>query len=295
MSAAPGLREVQDLFWRLITAPEGVRPAVDDLARRGLLDPARVAEVFTGDEAVGVIERLDIYANMYFYRLQDCLREDFPKTAAAIGPAGFHNLVTDFLLHHPSTHPSLRELGRPLAGFIAERSPDADRPWLADLARLEWARADLFDAADAEPATRETLAGIPPDRAGGAVVRLVPAFALVRCGHDVAALWRALEEAQESAPGDAAAPLPPGLAERATGRRTAVRVWRQGTVVYHRSLNEEDADGLEAILAGDTLERICQRAAAGRSLSRATETVGRMLQGWLDDGLIAGFSLPGLR
>jgi hypothetical protein len=295
MSAAPRLREVQELFWRLITAPEGVKPALADLARDGRFDPQIVGTLFAGDDAVGAVERLDIYANMYFYRLLDCLREDFPLTAAALGPAGFNDLVTDFLLRHPSRHPSLRELGRPFPDFVAGHAAAAGRSYLPDLARLEWARADLFDAPDAAPAGRADLAGLPAERAGDAVVRLVPAFALLRCRHDVAALWRALDEAPDrSEPGPDGVAIRAAVLRRALGRPTAVRVWRQGFVVFHRRIDEDEARDLEAARAGDTLAALCQRIAAGLTPERATERVGRRLQGWLDDGLIAGFDPPAL-
>jgi hypothetical protein len=300
MSAAPALRDIQALFWRLITAPEGVRPALE-AAPEGGEAAARVERLFAGDDRVDAVERLDIYANMYFYRLLDCLKEDFAKTLAAIGPARFHNLATDFLLRHPSRHPSLRELGRPLPGFIAAHALAGEYPWLADLARLEWTRTDLFDAEDAAPVTGGGLAAFPPDRAGEALIRLVPAFALLRLGHDAPAIWRALAAAgapPEAGPdgGAVAAGAPAaGAVRRAAGKRTAVRVWRQEMVVYHRAIDEEEAGALEAIGAGETFARLCQRAAAGRSPGRATARVGRMLQGWLEDGIIAGFDLPALR
>jgi hypothetical protein len=33
-----------------------------------------------GDERLSAVERVDIYADAYFYRLLDCLAEDFPAT-----------------------------------------------------------------------------------------------------------------------------------------------------------------------------------------------------------------------
>ena len=43
------------------------------------------------------VQRLDIYANMYFWRLLDILRGDFSAVVAAVGEDAFHNLVTDYL------------------------------------------------------------------------------------------------------------------------------------------------------------------------------------------------------
>jgi putative DNA-binding protein len=283
----PDLRRIQELFWALISAPEGVGPALDDLARRGEIDATGLDELFAGDDRLPAVKRLDIYANMYFFRLLDCLKEDFPKTHAAIGADRFHNLVTDYLLRHPSEHPSLRYLGRRFPEFIATHPIVEECPWLPGLARLEWARAEVFDAPDAVPLTREKLSGLPQDRAGEARFELVPAFDLLHLEHDVVPLWRALDKDI----GRSTTNETRRLARPPTRRRTAVRVWRHDLVVYHASLDEEEALCLDLVRAGEPLARVCQRLAAGWSLTRATERVGRILQGWIDDGLLAAYSL----
>ena len=308
------LRSTQELFWTLITAPEGVCTAVEDLGRRGLLEARAIDDVFKGDGDLPAVERLDIYANMYFYRLLDCLAEDFPKVLAAVGPERFHNLITDYLLAHPSEHPSLRYLGRRLPGFIAGHPLAAEHPWLADLARLDWARADLFDAADATPLSRDALARLPQERAGEARFTIVPAFALLRFDHDVVRFWRRLEDdaagvhregaSHGRATGNAARETTvidasPARAQdvgahpgRPRRRPTAARVWRRDFVVYHRSIDEDEVVCLESVRAGDSIAHICQRLSAGRSVAKATERAGRMVQGWLDDGILADVTLP---
>ncbi len=307
------LRRTQELFWTLITAPEGVRPAIEDLGRRGVVDERGLENLFTGDSGLPALERLDIYANMYFYRLLDCLAEDFPKVLAALGPERFHNLITDYLLRHPSEHPSLRHLGSRLPGFLASHPLSAEFPWVSDLARLDWARADLFDARDAVPLSRDALARLPQDRAGEARFSIVPAFALLRFEHEVVGYWRRLEEIEAAGGGDTSAhggatgnaarerteadaasdgdegherPDPPKR------RSTAARVWRKDFVVYHRSLDVDEFRCLELARAGESSARICQGLAAGRSVAKATERAGRMIEGWLDDGILAGVTLP---
>ena len=312
------LKRTQELFWELITAPEGVRAAIDDLSRRGLVDEPSLNSLFTGDQRLPAVERLDIYANMYFYRLLDCLAEDFPKTLAAVGPVRFHNLVTDYLLRHPSEHPSLRYLGQRLPRFIATHPLLEAFPYLADLARLEWARADVFDAPDVQPLSRDVLARLPQDRAGDARFTLIPAFALLRFDHQVVSFWRKLDESAGGHGGTAAAggaaihgggsgnaareapapgaspsgeaPKPPSLPAPAR-RRAAARVWRRDFIVYHCSLDEEEARCLDLVIAGESIGRICQQLAAGRSLVKATARAGRMIQGWLEDGILAEVAL----
>jgi hypothetical protein len=281
--APPDLKQTQELFWALITAPEGVRAAIDAPSGRGRrIDPAQVDAVFAGDEHLPAVERLDIYANMYFFRLLDCLAEDFPKLRAALGPERFHNLVTDYVLQHPSEHPSLRYLGRRLPEFVAGHAPSAGLPFLADLARLEWTRAGVFDAPDSATLTRAALARLPQESVGESRFRFVPAFALLRFDHEVVRYWRALDEAEA----DAGAADPAAVPHPAR-RKTAARVWRKDLVVYHAGLDEEEAHALELGLQGETLGRICQVLAAGLSPAQATERAGRMIQAWIEDGILA--------
>jgi len=307
------LRRTQELFWDLITAPEGVGPALEDLGRRGVADGGVLDDLFTGGPDLPALERLDIYANMYFYRLLDCLAEDFPKVLASLGPERFHNLTTDYLLRHPSRNPSLRHLGRHLPEFLAAHPLTAEFPWAADLALLDWTRADVFDAADAPPLSRDALAALPQDRAGEARFALAPAFALLRFDHEVVRYWRRLEEIESEGGGDhakhgaatgnaaregpdegkscvCAAETPRPDPPRRKG--AAARVWRKDFVVYHKSVDEDEARCLDLVRQGESIARLCQTLAAGRSVAKATERAGRMIQGWLDDGILAGVTIP---
>src|SRR4029077_19404566 len=102
--------------------------------------PARIEAAIVGDERASAIERLDVYANMYFFRILDALRGDYPKVLAVVGDDAFHNLATDYLQAHPSRHPSLRFVGAALPAFLRGHALAGPRPWLPGLAPLEWAR-----------------------------------------------------------------------------------------------------------------------------------------------------------
>ena len=301
--SAPRLHGDQTLFWGLIAAPEGVRAGLEEMVGRGTARPGDLDALIVGDERLSSFDRLDIYANMYFFRLLDCLKEDYPRLLAATGPARFHNLATDYLLAHPSSHPSLRFVGARLPEFLAGHALGRECPGLVDLARLEWARSDIFDAADARPLGRADLAALHQDETGDVRLALVPACRLLRLEHDAPRAWRELKasagERSEGADARAAGaaegegptcahsaaehvvPLP-----KIARRPTAVRVWRQGFAVHHKSIEAEEVDSLEALGAGDTLGAIAQRLSAGRSLERSTARLGALVQSWIEDGLI---------
>ena len=165
MTDAPprSLAELQRRFFELITGAESVTA---ELAARGV--PAGEAEgvaraLAVADARGSAIERLDVYANMYFFRILDALRADYPKVLAVIGDEAFHDLATGYLLAHPSRHPSLRFVGAALPGFVAEHRLAKERPWLGELAALEWARVDVFERAEGEENTREMLASGAPE------------------------------------------------------------------------------------------------------------------------------------
>ena len=142
------LADTQARFYALVTAREDV--AAIARARRGGA-ARRSSEMVVGDERLSAVERLDVYARMYFVRIHDVLRDEYARTAAALGGEAFHDLVTDYLQACPPAHPSLREAGARLPAFVAGHALAADRPWLAELARLERARLEVFDGPDAAP------------------------------------------------------------------------------------------------------------------------------------------------
>ena len=262
------LAETQAWFYELVTARA---PVVETVAARGPDARRLLEEIVNGDARSPAVARVEIYADMYFARLRDVLRDEYPKTRGLVGPSAFHDLVADYLLACPPSHPSLRELGARLPPFLAEHHLAADRPWAAELARLERARLELFDGPDAETLTIESLRARPPERFAPLRLRLVPAHALFGPRFELAALWRA---------DDPAAVVP----QRATG---AVLVWRRGLEVFHRPAADEEASWLRRLAAGEVaFEALCAGLADGRTdeqaAARAFDLVGR----WATDGLL---------
>jgi hypothetical protein len=265
------LAEVQARFYELVTARASVAATVaaPPEPRRG---GQALEEVVVGDARLPAIARLEIYADMYFARLHDVLADEYARTAAALGGAAFHALVTDYLDACRPTDPSMRELGARLPAFLAKHAA-AERPWLPDVARLERTRLELVDAPDADVLTLESLRAQPAATFGALRLRPVPAHALLAVRHDVAPLWRsgALGEARVVPAATAAALL----------------VWRRGLEILHRPADDEEADWLRRLDASIvTFEELCAALARGRTdeaaAQRAFELVGR----WASDGLL---------
>ena len=123
LSDADSTGKLQSLLYRLITAPSGV---AEGLAAERDLRADGLDAIVLGDERLSAEARVDIYANMYFYRMRDALKEDFPATLAVLGDDNFHNLVTGYLLEYPPTEPSMSLL-RAVSRGLSARSSSAQR------------------------------------------------------------------------------------------------------------------------------------------------------------------------
>ena len=239
----PTLPELQATFWRSL-AP-GREP-----------DP-RLSAVVRGTRDLSPHDRLAIYAGMYVSRIVEALAGDFPKVAAFVGSEAFAALVRDYIASHPSTEPSIRHVGSALPTFVAECEP----AWLGDLARLEWARLEVFDAPDAEPLTVADLRGVPAGDWPELRLALVPACTRLVTGWPVHRLWTD-------------APLPDVPA------RTALRVWRHGFAVYQTVMDEREEGALERVAAGQPFAFVCE------GLDDGAEAAALLLR-WVEDGIIA--------
>ncbi len=275
----PTLAETQAYLWRLITAPEGVAAglaAIDDV------DPSLASllgEIVAGDERLSAVQRLDVYANMYFFRLLDSIREDYPAVVAVVGDTEFHNLITDYLLEHPSTHWSLRYAGGRLPGFLRTHRFGRERSWLAPLAELEWAILDAFDAADSPSLEAADLESLAPEDWAEIRFAATPSVRLLEPGWDVDEVWDRAQRGE--APGEAQA------------AEEAILVWRRNLRVYHRRIQPLERDCLRLLLAGESFDAWCEHAAAAVGEDAAAESVVAILQRWLADGVLARFEIPG--
>jgi hypothetical protein len=266
----PRLRELQLRFAAaLLDAPAEAPLAAVDPALLALVDDRG---------GLGPAERLEIYADMYRTRLVDVLAEDFPRVRALLGEPGFRALACRYLARHPSTRPSVRHVGGRFAGFVAVQA--GTPPFLADLARLEWARVEVFDAPDAEPLRLADLEPLPASEWPALRLRLVPACRVVESAWPVQRIWEAaVAPAEGEAPGDAGA-------RDWRPEATTIRVWREGWSVSHAAMGLTEARALRAVQEGLPFAGVCA-ALEGDDPDAAAREAGGLLLRWLEDQLLA--------
>ena len=267
------LAETQRRLRELLAAPSGVLATLASPEER-----AACEGLVRGARGVGGLARLEVYANAYFARIRDVAAECLPSSAASLGEALFDDLVTAYLLSHPPHHFSIRRVCDALPAFLASEAgglPFRRRaPALADLAALECARLDAFDAADSPVVGREALAVLAPERWHGLRLRFVPSLRLLQLAWPVEKLWAAHERGEPA----------PGIEPLAH----ATCVWRRDEQVLHRSLDALEGTCLGAAHAGEGFGALCERVALAQGEDDAPALAAGMLAGWLDAGMVAG-------
>jgi len=225
-------------------APAG--PAWPDDFAAALLDPAQAAPArlksWNGSDPA---QRFAIHRNNVTVSLIDALADTFPVVQALVGGDFFRALAREFVRTAPPASPVLAWYGEEFPAFVAGFAPAAGVPYLADVARLEYARVLAFHAADAAPVAGAAVAAplAEPATLPGLAVRFVPGCALLRSPWAIASLWAAHQGDDEAG---ALSRIDPATPENAL-------VCRRGLDVEVRALTAGDAAFVAALMAGAVL------------------------------------------
>lgn len=168
----PSLAEVQARFVAAIR-DRGLPPPVDVVGRR--------------DEAPS--KRFGVYRNNVHVSLVEALMGTYPVVRRLVGEEFFRAMARAYVGRELPRTPVLLRYGDSFGDFIASFSPARDLPYLADVARLEWAWNLAYHAADAAPLHGSSLAGVPADRTADLSFELHPSLQVVTSRWPVLAIW----------------------------------------------------------------------------------------------------------
>ena len=242
---------------------------------------APIAERIRSDRGIPPEERLAVYRHGYFARLHAVLRDDYGALHAVLGEAAFHDLAKLYLMAHPPRSYTLRDVGASLPEFLAGPVAEffeARWPFAPDLAALEWALVDVFDAPDDRLLDREALVVLPPAGWAALALELVAAHRIFAFDWPVHRLRHAFSSQQ---------PMP-----EIEPRPTQVLVHRHREQVFVRSLGDLEERALAWVREGCDFAAICGRAADEHGDAGSPSEVLGLLEQWLADGLLAAADSP---
>jgi hypothetical protein len=224
-----------------------------------------------GDARAAVPARLDVYAGAYGARLVEVLGESFPAVRMALGRKPFERCIGDFVREHPSRFRSARAYGEALSPWLAANLAGPRARGVADLARLEWAMADAFDAADAIALEPGSLAAIDPAEWPRLQFAFSPTLQRLTLTSNAVAWWKFACAAQPR----------PGRWRATASQRWLV--WREDLAVFYRRLSPTEAQALDAARAGSCFGELCAQLSPAQA--------ARLLHDWFTAGLIVKIAL----
>jgi len=198
-----------------------------------------------------------VYRRNMMANLGGALAATFPVVERLVGEAFFREAARRYVLGHPSRSGDLNEYGEGFAAFLEAYPHARQLAYLADVARLEWACHESYQAADQAALDLAALAAVAPEAYPRIRFSLHPSVRLVRSGHPVEAIWSANQGDRDGTP------------ERDAGP--------DHVLVYR-------AAGTIRVIAID-------EASAAMGEEAAARLLGEGLARFAGEGVIAGFSV----
>lgn len=208
--------------------------------------------------------RLRIHRNHILDSLATALGATFPTVQALVGVDFFRGLARAFVGRTLPSQPVLAEYGAQFPGFIAGHAAARDLPYLADVARLDWALNLAFHAPAGGRLAAADLTAVSTDRLPSLRLALAPGTVLISSPYPLDRIWAA---SQPGAPGD-----PVDL----EGGATDLLVLRRPDDAAFMALSVGEAAFVAGIVTGLSLEEAACRAHSGFDLTACfARLVGR--------------------
>jgi hypothetical protein len=259
------LLKLQRTMARAVMQPLTATERMQQKAPDGRSMRSYAARFIKPNDRLTSFERLEIYNRQYWFRLFSSMTEDFPGVRSVLGEKRFDAMCKAYLMDCPSRSFTLRNLGAKLEPWLRKHPKWAgtEQQLVLDIARLEWADIEAFDAA-AVPALRtEDLGGVS---GAGLRLQVQPYVQLLSFHYPVDDLLLAMrkededkdfasnafEERRKRKHVRAVAKLKPGA--------IFLVVHRIDNSVYFRRIEAEEFAVLAALRQGKTLEKAVDTA-----------------------------------
>ncbi|MEM1361464.1 MAG: DNA-binding domain-containing protein [Pseudomonadota bacterium] len=146
-------------------------------------------------------KRFDVYRNNVAVSLVEALESGFPVVRKLVGNDFFQAMAGVYWRAHPPKSPVLTLYGDDFAAFLDGFPPAASVPYLADIARLEYALRLSYHAADTVPIDPAHLMELPAEQLMRQIFGFAPAIQMIASRWPIFGIWRANTSADAPATG----------------------------------------------------------------------------------------------
>ncbi|MDP1841208.1 MAG: DNA-binding domain-containing protein [Reyranella sp.] len=208
---------------------------------------ADLAGAVMGD-SMSADARLRIYRHHVAYSLGSALAATFGTVHVLVGEAFLRRLVQSFIGQGLPVQPVLTEYGADFPAFVAGYEPAASLPYLADIARLDWALNVAFHSPAGRRLAAADLAAIAPERLPSLSLAVPEGATLIGSRYPLDRIWNA---SQPGAPAD--------TVDLGQGRADLLVLRRSGDAAFI-VLAVGEAAFVAALIDGKSLEGAAEQA-----------------------------------
>ncbi|SEA87066.1 hypothetical protein SAMN05660964_02683 [Thiothrix caldifontis] len=196
-------------------------------------------------------QRVGIYRNSVHGILWQYLESLYPVCQQLLGAEFFEAASDCYVDQQPPTRPFLAEYGAGFADFLAAHPALQQMLWIADVARLEWARHQAWNAVNQAAADFSQLANVDAAQQARLVLVLPASAQLLTSAYAIHQVW--LAHQPEDSPEKVA------LEQLELHQTQRVLVWRAGRRLHQVLLDEATWAFLTAIQQANRLPDLAER------------------------------------
>jgi len=223
------------------------------------------------DDKLTASEHLLIYRQAVLSTLISALESIHPVCRQLVGETFFDAMARKYARQSPSQSPDLGDYGADFSDFIAGFEPAQSVPYLADVARLEWAWHHAFHAPDETGSGLAELANVSEQDTPFILFQLPVSASLLESAYPINKIWQVNQDDWQE---DSSVSLDDG--------QVSLIIWRQHYDIRIDPLTDQHLRLLKAVNSGRSLGEI--------SASDPDLALDHILPRCVQNGWLASFS-----
>ena len=194
MAPKVNLKKTQHWMQTVIMHPGTDQQAVAARKSQALVPRQQFPHLVLPSRTLDSFQRIGIYRDMYLARLREALASDYPALLDYLGDEAFTQLAAGYVQKFPSQSYTLSRLGDRLPIFIRSLRSLPRREFLYDLARLELALSEVFDAPESPVLEPKAIANVSQEAWETVRLKPIEAFRLLAFHYPVNAYLQSVRD-----------------------------------------------------------------------------------------------------
>jgi len=234
--------------------------------------PSNIVNYIESTSGLSAEQRLSIYTSGYRLRLKEAISTDFNCLYSYLGDEMFDNLMDLYIDTYNSNHPSLRYYSQHMTELLKKNEPFSNYSELLEIAQIEEAFNDSFDAKNCEPISEDKILQITQQDWPNIQIYYHSSLNLLNLETNAFDIWKSLSEEL----------TPP----KAQLQPCFWVIWRKGLISKYRSISEAEAQTIKSFQNGADFNSICEGLTDYYDLELTAAKAIEFLQGWINDKMV---------